>query len=109
MYSPRVTGLGQAVTCVESIALGGHFQAAGGVIFLTPDDEPGATYTVVSREGGTQVQDLQNTYGASGRATFSGVLLSDNTLISDGGAGHLQPNEMYKRQPRGACPAWAIE
>jgi hypothetical protein len=81
-------------------------------IHTTPDDAPGTTVRVVNRTPQhTNVQRLQATvrehYGAGRRAVFSGVLLSDGRLISDGGMGQQGQNQFTATQDRGPCPSWA--
>lgn len=100
-----------SVYCLKSVALGGEWQALADLsaILLVPDDKPGKVYRVVGRAGGNRIQSITNTYGMSGRAAFSGALLSDDTLISDGGVGQLGPNEDYQEQPRGDCPGWVVD
>ena len=101
-----------SITCLRSVALGGEFQATADqqALLLVPDDQPGKVIRVIGGPGNTtRIPRFIRSYGSRGRAAFSGALMSDDSLISDGGAGALRPNQNYVEQPRGDCPQRIID
>jgi len=103
-YGRRGYGLGQALTCLGYTAVGGSWTPGtdGHSLIITPDDNPGEKITLIdppayAPEQQTTIAGLIRTY--SGRRTaFSGYLLSDGRMVSDGGAGSLSANEFYRRR-----------
>lgn len=98
--------LGQAVYCLGDHAVGGAvtWAADNSSAVIIPDDNPGSPVTLVNAPGWNSVQSLAATYkGRFPRVIFSGDLLTNRTLISDGGAGSLGANEFAKTTRRGEC------
>jgi len=113
MYASTLAGgpglLGDTVACVGHVAVGGDFTPSPDrtTAVVVPDDNPGHPVTVFGPMAAFVVSSMASA-GAL-RAAFSGDLLSDGTLLSDGGAGKLSANEFYATQDRGACSATALQ
>lgn len=105
----------EPVYCMGYYAVGGNFTSSADrkTITVVPDDQPGKSYTFYNNpawapENQTTIAELIATFGTSGRTIFSGSLLSDGRIISNGGGGKLSPNEFAATQgpnPAGCSPS----
>lgn len=100
MYAPSISawrGLGaDPIYSLGYYVVGGAWQPAadGHTLTIFPDDQPGKSVTLINlAPAWGSVESLIQTYKGRARVVFSGYLLSDGRLVSNGGAGSLGANE----------------